>query len=81
MPTTRRKTENPPEPIIMHGAKLPASMVYKVGVIHAATRKTKRQLHIEAYQLLLAKYEREGILEPTAAELAERTLTGDGGNA
>lgn len=62
----------------MHGAKLPADDVYKVGLIHAATRKTKKQLHAEAYALLFEKYEKLGVLEPTAAELAERTLKGEG---
>ena len=72
------KASNPPSaPLIMHGAKLPADDVYKVGLIHAATRKTKKQLHAEAYALLFEKYEKLGVLEPTAAELAERTLKGE----
>lgn len=73
-----KATSIPSAPLIMHGAKLPADDVYKVGLIHAATRKTKKQLHAEAYALLFEKYEKLGVLEPTAAELAERTLKGEG---
>jgi hypothetical protein len=74
----------PPEtvngvPLIMHGAKLPADDVFKIGLIHAATRKPKRTLHAEAYALLFEKYEKLGVLQPSAAELAVRTLKGEDG--
>ena len=72
-----RTPSQPSIPLIMHGAKLHPDTVYKIGLIHAATRKTKKVLAEEAYDLLIAKYEREGILEPSAAEIATRTLQGD----
>ena len=77
----RRKPPPPAEPLQMHGAKLPASMVYKVRQLHAETGKTKQQLHTEAYELLFAHYEAQGVIKPTAAEIAQRTLTGEGGTA
>lgn len=62
----------------MHGGLLPVSKVDKVRLLHALTKKTKQQLHNEAYDFLIAHYEREGILTPTPAEIAERILTTEG---
>lgn len=78
MPPARVKQPKPNEPLVMHGAKLAASKVDKVLLLHALTKKTKQHLHDEAYSLLIAHYEREGILEPTPAEVAERILTTEG---
>ncbi|MBN9028161.1 MAG: hypothetical protein J0I23_00005, partial [Rhizobiales bacterium] len=82
MPTPRKRIHTPPaEPMITYGAKTAVSVIEKVGIIHAKTRLTKQELHAMAYGFLIEHFEKEGILEPTAAELAIRTLRGEGGSA
>lgn len=77
MQTPRKRQAFIDRPAVTYGAKLDMSVIEKVGIIHAKTRLTKQQLHAMAYGFLIEHFEREGILEPTAAEVAERILKGD----
>lgn len=59
------------------GANLPPVYHYKLALIAAHSGEDKKFHVAEALDDLFAKYEAMGVLVPTAAEIAERTLKGD----
>lgn len=59
------------------GANLPPVYHYKLALIAAHSGEDKKFHIAEAMDDLFKKYEKMGVLVPTAAEIAERTLKGD----
>lgn len=57
--------------------ELPKSYSYRLGLLHVELDRTRKDVITEAFDDLFRKYEKKGVLKPSAADLATRTLQGD----
>lgn len=57
--------------------ELDKSYAYKLGLLHVELNRKRKDVVAEALDDLFVKYEKKGILKPSKADLATRTLRGD----
>lgn len=57
--------------------ELPKAYSYRLGLLHVELDRTRKDLIAEAFDDFFKKYEKKGVLKPSAADLATRTLQGE----